>query len=77
MASMSSGVAGSLRAPRSPMTNPRTAPCGTCAPMSIAFGNWSSVSRYWGNDSHVHWMPADSAAPGMSSTPSIKPMSHS
>ena len=24
-----------------------------------------------------HWMPADRAAPGMSSTPSIRPMSHS
>ena len=71
------GVAGSLRAPRSPITKPRTAPCGTCVPMSIAFGSRSSVSRYSGNDSHPHWMPADSAAPGMSSTPSIRPMSHS
>ena len=29
IASMSSGVAGSFFAPRSPITYPRTAPCGT------------------------------------------------
>ena len=37
----------------------------------------SRASRYSGNDSQPHWMPSLSAAPGMSSTPSISPMSHS
>ena len=31
----------------------------------------SSSSRYSGNDSQFHVMPSSSAAPGMSSTPSI------
>ncbi len=74
---MSSGVAGSLRAPRSPITYARTAPCGTCVPTSTARGMRSSASRYSGKLSQPHWMPSDSAAPGMSSTPSINPMSHS
>ena len=56
------------RAPR------RAAPARRCR---CAFGRRSSVSRYSGNDSHAHSMPADKAAPGMSSTPSINPMSHS
>ena len=36
ISAMSSAVAGSLRAPRSPITYARTAPCGTCAPTSSA-----------------------------------------
>ena len=41
------------------------------------FGIVSTASRYSGNVSHRHWIPADRAAPGMSSTPSIKPISQS
>ena len=74
---MSASVAGSFFAPRSPMTNARTAPCGTCVPTSMRSGWRSMASRYSGKVSQPHWMPSDSAAPGMSSTPSIRPMSHS
>jgi len=35
------------------------------------------MSRYSPKDSQPHWMPTERAAPGMSSTPSIRPMSHS
>ena len=35
------------------------------------------ASRYSGKLSHPQRMPSDRAAPGMSSTPSISPMSHS
>ena len=37
----------------------------------------SMASRYSGKDSQFQRMPSASAAPGMSSTPSIRPMSHS
>ena len=37
----------------------------------------STASRYSGNVSQPHWIPSDSAAPGMSSTPSISPISQS
>ena len=36
---MSSSVAGSLAAPRSPITNARTAPCGICAATSMRAGD--------------------------------------
>ena len=45
--------------------------------MSSARGMRSSASRYSGKDSQSHWMPSESAEPGMSSTPSINWMSHS
>ncbi len=35
------------------------------------------MSRNSAKLSQPHWIPADSAAPGMSSTPSISPISHS
>jgi hypothetical protein len=68
---MSARVAGSFFAPRSPITYARTAPCGTWVPRSTACGICSSASRYSGNVSQPHFMPAESAVPGMSSTPSI------
>ena len=40
-------------------------------------GRRATASRYSGNVSHSHSMPADSAAPGMSSTPSMSPISQS
>ena len=57
--------------PRSPITNARSAPCGTWAATSSARGIVANASRYSGNVSHAHWMPTLSAEPGMSSTPSI------
>ena len=77
MASMSSGVAGSFRAPRSPITYARTAPCGTCVPTSMTRGMVSSASRYSGKVSQPQVMPSLSAVPGMSSTPSMSWMSQS
>jgi hypothetical protein len=77
ISSMSSGVAGSFLAPRSPITYARTAPCGTCVPTSNSFGSRSTASRYSGKVSHSQRMPAASAAPGMSSTPSINPINQS
>ncbi len=67
----SSGVAGSLRAPRSPITKVRTAQCGTCAATSIACGRRSSTSRYCGKLSQSQLMPSCRAVPGISSTSSI------
>ena len=64
IASMSSAVAGSFLAPRSPITYARTAPCGTCAPTSSIFSARSTASRYSGKCSQLHSMPSDSAAPG-------------
>ena len=43
----------------------------------LAKGVDSRASRYSGKVSQFHWIPSLRAAPGMSSTPSIKPMSHS
>ena len=78
IAAMSSGVATeSSSAPRAPITQTRSAPCGTCAPTSIASGVRASASRYSGKVSHCQRMPSESAAPGMSSTPSISPISQS
>jgi hypothetical protein len=68
---MSSGVAGALFAPRSPITYARTAPCGTCVPRSMVKRRRASASRYSGKLSHSHCMPSCSAVPGMSSTPSM------
>ena len=45
MAAMSSAVAGSRLAPRSPMTWSRRGPCGTCVAMSTSRGRRSSASR--------------------------------
>ena len=44
-------------------------------PTSIARGMRSSASRYSGKRSHAQRMPSASAVPGMSSTPSISPIS--
>ena len=43
----------------------------------MTWARWSSTSRNSGKVSQPHWMPALSAAPGMSSTPSMRPISHS
>ena len=77
IASMSSGFAGSFLAPRSPITYARTAPWGTWVPTSTVQRRRSSASRYSPNVSHSHSIPSASAAPGMSSTPSMRPMSQS
>ena len=45
--------------------------------MSIVRGILSSTSRYSGKLSQPHCRPSVIAAPGMSSTPSIKPINHS
>ena len=67
----SSSVAFSLRAPRSPITYPRTAPCGTYAATSTEYFRRSIASRYSGKLSHSQVMPSCSAVPGISSTPSM------
>ena len=54
---MSSGVAGSRRAPRSPITCSRSAPCGTCSATSTSNGRPSSASRNSGNDCQFHAGP--------------------
>ena len=77
ISAMSSLVAASLRAPRSPITYARTEPWGISEPTSSASGRSEMTSRNSGYVSQPHLMPSLSAAPGMSSTPSIKPMSHS
>ena len=64
-------------APRSPMTNVRRAACGTWAATSTARGMAASWSRYSGNDSQPQVSPSVSAVPGMSSTPSSRPISQS
>ncbi|MCP2339588.1 hypothetical protein FHU30_004945 [Actinomadura rupiterrae] len=64
IAAMSAASAGSLRAPRSPITYARTAPCGTCVPRSIVKARRPSASRNSGKDSHSHAMPSASALPG-------------
>ena len=46
MAAMSSGVAGSLRAPRSPIAYARTVPCAIWLPMSTASPRFPITSRY-------------------------------
>ena len=68
---MSSGVASSRFAPRSPITHTRTAACGTWVAMSRSYCRFSSWSRYWGNVSHGQVSPSVSTTSGMSSTPSI------
>ena len=77
IASMSSVVAASRRAPRSPMTCSRSAPCGTCTATSTSNGRPSSASTNSGNDCHDHVSPSCSTVPGMSSTPSMSSMSRS
>ena len=77
MRAMSSSVAGSLAAPRSPITYARSAPCGTCTATSSARGMRSSASMYSGTDCQSHGMASRRLAPGMPSTPSISPMSQS
>ena len=72
----SASVATSRPAPRSPITNTRSAPCGICAPRSIARGIFASASRYCGKLSQSHCTPSDSTASGMSSTPSISSIIH-
>ena len=76
IAAMSSAVAASLRAPRSPIAYPRTAPWATWVPKSTASCCFSMASRYSGKLSQPQVMPSVSAVPGMSSTPSISSMSH-
>ena len=76
IAAISSGVAGSFAAPRSPIAYARTAPCDTCTPTSIPNRRRSSASRYSGNVSQLQSMPSVSAVPGMSSTPSMRLISH-
>ena len=44
--------------------------------MSIVRGSLSSASRYSGKLSQSHVRPSASAVPGMSSTPSMRPISH-
>ncbi|CAB4909906.1 unannotated protein [freshwater metagenome] len=76
MRSMSSAVAFSFCAPRSPITYARTGACAICVPTSMTYGVESMKSRYSGKVSQPHRMPAASAVPGMSSTPSMSSLSH-
>ena len=46
-------------------------------PTSTVQRRFSIASRYWGKVSHSHSIPSASAVPGMSSTPSMRPMSQS
>jgi hypothetical protein len=50
---------------------------GASAATSSALGSESRASRYSGKVSQAHLMPSWSAVPGMSSTPSMSPISHS
>ena len=77
IAAMSSAVAASRRAPRSPITCSRNAPCGTCTATSTSNGRPSSESMNSGNDCQFHARPSCSTTPGMSSTPSISSMRRS
>ena len=77
ISAISSGVAASRAAPRSPMTKSRTAPWGTRAQTSTSRGRRSSAPRYSSKLSHSQLMPSCRAAPGMSSTPSINWISRS
>ena len=70
IAAMSSAVASSRFAPRSPITWSRNAPWGTWVAMSMSLGV-SQASMYSANEFHCHDSPSCSAAPGMSSTPSM------
>ena len=70
ISAISPGVASSFGRPE-PSTYARSAPWGSNAATSSTRGIDSSSSRYSGNDSQFHDMPSSSAAPGMSSTPSI------
>ena len=53
--------------PRSPMAHVRRAECPILAAKLMPFGSRSTASRYWGNVSKLHSMPAASAAGSMSS----------
>ena len=75
ISAMSSALASSSVAPRSPITYMRSAAWGMYTARSIENTRRSSASRYSGKVSHSHWMPSWSAVPGMSSTPSIISMS--
>ena len=74
---MSASVAGSFLAPRSPITKARSAPCVIMPPTSRVRGMDSSTSRYSEKLCQPHGNPADKDGPGMSSTPSIRPISQS
>ena len=76
ISAISESVGASLVAPRSPITYARTAPCGTCVPTSTVRGSFSRASRYSGKLSQSQDIPSASAVPGISSTPSIRPISH-
>ena len=60
----SSAVAGSLAAPRSPITKARSGPWAICAPTSSTCGRRSTASRYSGKLVHSHVMPSVMAEPG-------------
>ncbi len=77
MAAVSSSVASSRRAARSPMTKSRSAPWGSCAHRSMSCGRRPTASRYSPKLSHVQSIPSSSTAPGMSSTPSMSEMRRS
>ena len=64
MRSASSAVAGSLAAPRSPITNARSGPWAIWAPTSSTLGWRSTASRYSGKLVHSHVMPSVMAEPG-------------
>ena len=72
---MSPWLAFSSAMARSPMTNTRTAACGSSAQTSMSRGRRSSASRYSPKVSHCQSRPSCITAPGMSSTPSISSIS--
>ena len=74
ISAMSSGVAGSRREPRSPMTCRRRAPWGSWVARSMSCGRRSRKSRNSPKVCQSHDSPSWSAVPGMSSTPSISSM---
>ena len=77
IAAISSGLAGSLAAPRSPIAYARTAPCDTCTPTSIAeLARGRARRGTRGTSPSSSPCPRCSAVPGMSSTPSMRLISH-
>ena len=74
---MSAWLAFSSPIARSPITNTRTAACGSSAHRSMSRLRRSSAARYSANDSHSHFRPSCMTGPGMSSTPSISSTSFS
>ncbi len=77
ISSMSSPVAGSRCAPRSPITCSRSAPWGTCTATSTSNVRRANVSMNSPKDCQSQASPSCSTVPGMSSTPSISSMSRS